>query len=77
MFQKLIELKESGFLSQMVKSGLMSSKVYVYLEIYMWVDARKTVTKKTLSDVVAEAEAYFGKSSSTIWRAVRVIKNIK
>lgn len=74
MFEKLLELKDSGLLKAMVKSGLMSAKVFNYLEIYMWVDAKKRSTGKNISTVVKDAEITFGVSSQTIWTAIKTIK---
>lgn len=74
MFNTLVKLKESGALTHFIKKGIMSAKVYTYLEIYMWVDARQKTSAKNLNAIVLEAQSNFGMSKSTIWRALRTMK---
>jgi hypothetical protein len=75
MFEKLLKLKNEGILKDLVETGLMSPKVYTYLEIYMWIDARMKATGKNISTVAAEAEVSFKLGRTTIWTAIKVIKN--
>jgi hypothetical protein len=75
MFEKLLKLKDDGTLNDLVETGLMSPKIYTYLEIYMWIDARMKATGKNISTVAAEAEVSFRVGRTTIWTAIRCIKN--
>lgn len=74
MFEKLMEMKETGVLKSMVSAGLVSPKVYLYLEIYMWIDARKRTTKARSCDLAFEAMDAFNVSRATIFRAVKSMK---
>jgi uncharacterized protein Smg (DUF494 family) len=76
MFQTLLQLKNNGTLKHLVLNGLMSSKVFMYLEIYLWVDARSKTTQQSLNAIVTDAEITFGVCRKTIWNALRIIKRL-
>ncbi|RKR84905.1 hypothetical protein BDD43_5158 [Mucilaginibacter gracilis] len=76
MFQTLLQLKNNGTLKQLVLNGFMSPKIFMYLEIYLWVDARIQTTGKSLSTIVSDAEIVFSVSSATIWRSLRIAKDM-
>jgi hypothetical protein len=75
MFEILLELKNEGKLKKLVDAGLMSPKVYYYLEIYLWIDARMRATGKNISTIATEAEVSFGVCRTTIWTAIKIIKS--
>ncbi|WP_448702744.1 hypothetical protein ACFGVR_10360 [Mucilaginibacter sp. AW1-3] len=77
MFDLLIQLKNNGTLNHMVRNGLMSSKVLMYLEIYMYIDARVKTTGKNVATLVQEAEIAFQVSRATVWRSVKIIKEMQ
>ncbi len=77
MFDLLIQLKNNGTLKHMVRNGLMSPKVFMYLEIYMYIDARVKVTGKSVNSLVLDAEMAFEVSRATVWRSIKIIKGIK
>ncbi|RKR83299.1 hypothetical protein BDD43_3504 [Mucilaginibacter gracilis] len=74
MLIKLLELQKDGTLKQLVKHGLLSSKVFSYMEIYMWVDAKEKATSKSLSEIVIDAEITFDVSRATVFRALKAMK---
>lgn len=76
MLQTLLSLKNNGTLKQLVLSGLMSPKVFMYLEIYLWIDARIKTGTKSLSGLVSDAEIVFDVSSATVWRSLRIAKGL-
>jgi hypothetical protein len=75
MYDKLLLLKKDGTLKNLVQTGLMSAKVFTYLEIFMWVDAKQKATNNNLSNIVSDAEVAFGVSRPTIWRALKIIRS--
>ena len=74
MLKTLLELKEKGELKKMVEAGLMSAKVYMYLEIYLWIDARVKTTGKNITTVALDAEEEFSVKRTTVWTAIRCIR---
>ena len=77
MFDLLIQLKNNGTLNHMVRNGLMSPKVLMYLEIYMYIDARVKATGKNVANLVQDAEIAFEVSRATVWRSIKIIKEMK
>ena len=76
MYQTLLQLKNEGTLKQLVQSGLMSAKVFQYLEIYLWIDARIKTSNKSLNSLVTDAEVAFNVSRATVWRSLRVVRGL-
>ncbi|MEO6521363.1 MAG: hypothetical protein ABIN91_06795 [Mucilaginibacter sp.] len=77
MLQTLLNLKNNGTLKQLVLSGLMSQKVFNYIEIYLWIDARAKTTGKSLNTIITDAEIAFGVCRRTVWNALRVMKEME
>ncbi len=75
--QTLLQLKQNGTLKHLVLNGLMSHKVFLYLEIYMWIDARLKTSTQSIKTVVNDAEITFQISRATVWRAIKVIKSLE
>lgn len=75
MLQELISLQQSGTLSKMVRAGLVSSKVNFYLEVYLYIDARKKTTGKKSNDLILEASQQFGVCRATVYNALQAIKS--
>ena len=73
MLQELIQLQQTGTLTKMVRAGLVSSKVYTYLEIYMFVDARRKTRKCTKESIILEASEQFKVSRVTIFKALKAV----
>ena len=77
MLQTLLNLKNNGTLKHLVLNGLMSAKIFTYIEIYLWVDARSKTSSQSLNAIVLDAEIAFGLGRSAIWRAIRTIRRLE
>ncbi len=64
-------LFDDGTFTEMYKAGFITSKVFVYREIYLWVDAQMKVRQISKNQAVLEAQVKFKKEEITIWRALR------
>ncbi len=64
-------LFDDGTFTEMFKAGFITNKVFIYREIYLWVDAQMKTRGITKNQAVLEAEVKFRKDESTIWRAMR------
>lgn len=64
-------LFDDGTFSAMYKAGFITNKVFMYREIYLWVDAQIKTRGITKNQAILEAEVYFKLSEITIWRAYR------
>ena len=74
MLETLIVLKNSGTLNHLVQNGVVSPKIFTYLEICMWIDARRNTNGKSLNTLIADAEVAFKVSRSTVWRSLQLLK---
>lgn len=63
-------LFDDGIFSSLYKSGFITTKVFVYREIYLWVQAQIIARGITKNQAVLEAEVKFMKDERTIWRAL-------
>lgn len=63
-------LFDDGVFSAMYKAGFITSKIFTYREIYLWVQAQIKTRQITKNHAVLEAEAKFKKDERTIWRAL-------
>jgi hypothetical protein len=63
-------LFDEGIFSAMYKAGFITTKVFIYREIYLWVNAQQQTRGITKNQAVLEAEIKFGKDERTIWRAL-------
>nr|WP_294947855.1 hypothetical protein [uncultured Mucilaginibacter sp.] len=68
-------LFDNGAFSAMYKAGFITSKIFTYREIYLWVHAQMQVRSITKNQAVLEAEAKFGKDERTIWRALNCFED--
>ncbi|WP_295772866.1 hypothetical protein [uncultured Mucilaginibacter sp.] len=64
------QLFENGALSQMFKAGFISSKIFTYREIYLWVVVQMQTRGISKNKAVFEAQGQFNKDERTIWRAI-------
>ena len=64
-------LFDDGTFTEMYKAGFITSKVFIYREIYLWVDAQMKTRGISKNQAVLEAEVKFRKSEVTIWSAMR------
>jgi len=64
------QLFDQGVLSAMYKAGFITTKVFTYREIYLWVNAQVQTRSITKNQAVLEAEVKFEKDERTIWRAL-------
>ncbi|AYL96416.1 hypothetical protein [Mucilaginibacter celer] len=63
-------LFDEGVFSAMYKAGFITTKVFIYREIYLWVNAQVKARQISKNQAVLEAEVKFGKDERTIWRAL-------
>jgi hypothetical protein len=68
-------LFDNGVFSAMYKAGFITSKIFTYREIYLWVHAQVKVRGVTKNQAVLEAEVKFGKDERTIWRALNCFED--
>ncbi len=63
-------LFDDGIFSELFKAGFITTKVFTYREIYLWVQAQIKTRYITKNQAVLEAEVKFEKDERTIWRAM-------
>ena len=63
-------LFDNGVFSAMYKAGFITDKVFLYREIYLWVNAQMQTRLIKKNQAVLEAEVKFMKDERTIWRAL-------
>jgi|EP01037_Dinobryon_pediforme_P011454 hypothetical protein len=63
-------LFDEGTFSSMYKAGFITTKVFVYREIYLWITAQVKTRGINRRQAVLEAEIKFKKNERTIWRAL-------
>lgn len=63
-------LFDEGVFSELYKAGFVTSKLFTYREIYLWVQAQIQVRGITKNHAVIEAQGKFNKDERTIWRAL-------
>jgi len=67
-------LFNDGIFSAMYKAGFITSKVFLYREIYLWVQAQVKTRGITKRQAVLQAAIKFNKDERTIWRALESFK---
>jgi hypothetical protein len=70
-------LFDDGIFSAMYKAGFITTKVFVYREIYLWVQAQIKTRGIPKNQAVLEAEVKFRKDERTIWRALNSFEDGK
>ena len=63
-------LFDDGIFTEMYKAGFITTKVFIYREIYLWTQAQIKTRCITKRQAVLEAEVKFEKDERTIWRAL-------
>jgi hypothetical protein len=63
-------LFDEGIFSAMYKAGFITTKIFTYREIYLWIHAQMQVRGISKNQAVLEAEVKFSKDERTIWRAL-------
>jgi len=63
-------LFDEGTFSQMYKAGFITTKVFLYREIYLWIHAQLQTRAISKHKAVLEAEIKFQNDERTIWRAL-------
>ena len=63
-------LFNEGTFSAMYKAGFITTKVFIYREIYLWIQAQIKTRNLSKRQAVLEAEVKFRKDERTIWRAL-------
>ncbi len=62
-------LFDNGTFMEMYKAGFITDKVFLYREIYLWMEAQIQTRGISLRKAVLEAEVKYDKGNRTIWRA--------
>lgn len=63
-------LFDEGIFSAMYHAGFITYKVFLYREIYLWIQAQIQTRHITKTQAVTEAQGKFNKDERTIWRAL-------
>ena len=63
-------LFDDGVFSAMYKAGFITAKVFIYREIYLWIEAQRKTRGLNKRQAVLEAELKFMTDERTIWRAL-------
>lgn len=74
MIDVIMELEKNGVLKKLTSAGFISTKLFLYYEIYLEVDKRKKTTKLSQSKIVADVADVFRVSEQTIYRAIYLLK---
>jgi len=69
-------LFDDGVFSAMYKAGFITAKVFIYREIYLWVNAQIQTRSITKRQAVLEAGGKFDKDERTVWRALNCFDNM-
>ena len=70
-------LFDDGIFSAMYKAGFITAKVFLYREIYLWIEAQRKTRGLNKRKAVLEAEIKFMKDERTIWRALNSFEEVK
>jgi hypothetical protein len=67
-------LFNDGIFSEMYKAGFITDKIFIYREIYLWVEAQTKTRGISKHQAVLEAAGKFGRDERTVWRALNCFK---
>jgi hypothetical protein len=63
-------LYNNGTFNELYRAGFITDKIFVYREIYLWVQAQVQTRGISKNKAVLEAEVNFNKDERTVWRAL-------
>jgi hypothetical protein len=63
-------LFNDGIFSAMYKAGFITDKIFLYREVYLWINAQMQTRGISKNQAVLEAEVKFNRDERTIWRAL-------
>lgn len=63
-------LFDDGIFSAMYKAGFITDKIFLYREVYLWINAQMQTRGISKNQAVLEAEIKFNRDERTIWRAL-------
>ena len=63
-------LFDDGIFSEMYKAGFITDKVFIYREIYLWIQAQVKARGISRNQAVLEAGGKFNRDERTIWRVL-------
>jgi hypothetical protein len=63
-------LFNDGIFSAMYKAGFITDKIFLYREVYLWINAQMQTRGISKNQAVLEAEIKFSRDERTIWRAL-------
>ncbi|WP_345948272.1 hypothetical protein ABDD95_15590 [Mucilaginibacter sp. PAMB04274] len=62
-------LFNDGTFLDMYKAGFITEKIFIYREIFLWIQLQIETRNISLRKAVLEAEVKFDKGNRTVWRA--------
>jgi hypothetical protein len=68
-------LFDEGIFSALYKAGFITAKVFIYREIYLWIQAQMQTRGRSKRQAVLEAGGKFDKDERTIWRVLNTFEN--
>ena len=63
-------LFDDGIFSAMYKAGFITDKIFLYREVYLWINAQIKTRGISKRQAVLDAEIKFKRDERTIWRAL-------
>jgi hypothetical protein len=63
-------LFNDGVFSEMYKAGFLTDKIFIYREMYLWVNAQMKTRNLTKHQAVLETAGKFDRDERTVWRAL-------
>lgn len=68
-------LFDEGIFSALYKAGFITAKVFIYREIYLWIQAQMQTRRLSKRQAVLEAGGKFDRDERTIWRVLNTFEN--
>jgi hypothetical protein len=68
----LLDLEVKGVLKKMYRTGILPCKFETYKEIYLYVDAKKSVGIPIMT-IISDVEEKFGVGQTTIYKALKLM----
>jgi len=73
----LNKLHDEGTLGELYKAGFLSPKIFMYREIYLWVDAQCRTRNISQEKAIEEAQIKFDRGRTSICKAIYIFKNVQ
>ena len=69
-----LELFDNGIMTGLFNRGFISAKIFIYKDIYLWVNAQIKTRKTSKMIIIDQAANKFKTSSATVRRALNAFK---